>query len=178
VVVRDRRAGLVLPAVLALLLAHGVGNRLSALLDPPRSAKLDLPVADGVRVPPAEAAALEATVAEVQRRVPPGQPIYAVTLRSDLVRINNPMIYVLAERPNALSQDFGLNSAPAAQSRLVKRLAAARPRAIVRWTDPKSAMREPNRRGRPSGSRVLDKWVAANYRPVSRAGEYVVLVPR
>lgn len=175
---RRRRAALVLPALLALLAVHGVANRASALLRPPELAPVHVPVADGVRAPAAEARAIEGMVAAVQRRVPRGKPIYSVTLRSDLVRINNPMVYVLAERPNALREDFGLNTPAAAQRRLAAALERAAPRVIVRWTDPASAVREPNRRGRPSGSRALDDWVAANYRTAERHGDYLVLERR
>ena len=53
-----------------------------------------------------------------------------------------------------------------------------RPRAVVRWTDPLSARREPNLRGRSSGSRAVDEYLWTAYRPVLRAGYYQVLVPR
>lgn len=175
---RRRRAALVLPALLALLALHGVGNRASALLRPPALAPVDVAVADGVRAPASEARAIEGMVGAVQRRVPPGEPIYSITLRSDLVRINNPMVYVLAERPNALREDFGLNTPAPAQRRLAAALERAAPRVIVRWTDPASAVREPNRRGRPSGSRALDEWVGENYRAAERHGHYVVLERR
>jgi hypothetical protein len=49
-------------------------------------------VADGVQVPPPQARALERTVRLVQARVPPGRPTYVATLRSDLVRINSPLL--------------------------------------------------------------------------------------
>ena len=42
--------------------------------------------------------------------VPPGEPIYVVTLRSDLVRIGNPLFYVLADRPNLMDTDFDLQT--------------------------------------------------------------------
>ena len=172
------RAAVPLLAVLALLAAHGAANRLSALVQPPELAAVDVPVADGVRAPPAEARALERMVAAVQRRVPAGEPIYTVTLRSDLVRINNPMIYVLAERPNPLPEDFRLYAPPREQRRLIAEIGRAQPRVIVRWSDPVSALREPNRRGRPSGSRALDEWITRNYRPAERRGSYTVLVRR
>ena len=175
---RSRPAALVLPAVLALLLAHGAGNRLSALVRPPNLDPVDVAVADGARTEPAEARSLERTVAAVQRRVPAGEPIYTVTRRSDIVRLNNPMVYVLTQRPNPLREDFGLHAPAAEQRRIAAALARVRPRVVVRWTDPSSALREPNRRGRPSGSRALDRWLGAHYRPAERHGHYVILVPR
>ena len=48
----------------------------------------------------------------------------------------------------------------------------------MRWTDPASSRPEPNRRGRPSGSRTLDEYLAADYRLDARFGAYDVLVPR
>jgi len=54
----------------------------------------------------------------------------------------------------------------------------AQRKAVVRWTDPASARPEPNRRGRPSGSRALDEYLAAEYRLDGRFGAYDVLVPR
>jgi hypothetical protein len=60
----------------------------------------------------------------------------------------------------------------------VATLERVRPGALIRWTDPLSSEPEPNLRGRSSGVRILDDWVAANYRLRRRAGYYDVLVPR
>jgi hypothetical protein len=51
-----------------------------------------------------------------------------------------------------------------------------RPRVVVRWTDPLSSRREPNSRGRSSGSHILDQWLGRNYRLLERDGFYDVLV--
>lgn len=174
----SRRIAAPAVVVLALLGAYVVTNRVSALLDPPRLERLHLDVADGVRAEPDEATALPRAVAEVRSLVPPDEPIYVVTLRSDLVRIGNPLFYVLADRPNVMDSDFALQTSPTDQARAVRRLEAARPRAIVRWTDPDSARREPNRRGDPSGSRLLDEYLERAYRERARFGHYVVLEPR
>ena len=48
----------------------------------------------------------------------------------------------------------------------------------MRWTDPASARPEPNDRGRPSGFRALDDYLASDYRLDARFGSYDVLVPR
>ena len=173
-----RPAALACAALLAVLLVHGVANRGSALLDPPALDTIDVPVADGAKAPPAEARAIERMVATVQRLVPPGEPIYAPTLRSDLVRFNEPRIYVLTERPNAASADFGLLARAEEQREAVAALERERPRAVVRWLDPISVVREPNRRGEPSRSRLLDDYLAREYRPLERFGDYEVLVPR
>jgi hypothetical protein len=49
---------------------------------------------------------------------------------------------------------------------------------VVRWTDPASSRPEPNRRGRPSGSRALDEHLARAYLVRARFGAFDVLVPR
>jgi hypothetical protein len=172
---RPLAAGLVL--VLIALLAYGAGNRVSALFGPPVLSSVHVPAADGVQAPPAEARAIERMVTAVQSRVPPGQPIYAVTLRSDLVRINDPLIYVLTQRDNPTRQDFGLQTGAPAQSAIVASLVRTKPKVIVRWTDPISTVREPNDRGKPSGVHTLDRWLAAHYRLAERHGYYDVLVP-
>jgi hypothetical protein len=165
-------------AALALLLAHGSANRLSALVDPPELAAIDLPAADGALAPPAEARALATMARTVERQVPPGKPIYTITRRADLVRFNQPLVYVLADRPNPIRHDYAIQTSAADQRALVAELARARPRAIVRWTSPASTVREPNLRGEPTGARILDRWVADRYRPIERAGDYEILVPR
>ena len=48
---------------------------------------------------------------------------------------------------------------------------------MIRWTDPISSRPEPNPRGRPSGSRALDDYLASAYRLRARFGFYDVLVP-
>ncbi|MEA2374162.1 MAG: hypothetical protein QOD53_625 [Thermoleophilaceae bacterium] len=164
--------------VFALLLAHGVANRASALFQPPPTSEVHVGPADGARAAPAEARALERVVALVHRRVPPGGSIYVAPARSDLVRFTDPLLYVLAERDNATDRDHGLIARAGTQRRIVTQLARARPRAIVRWTDPLGDRREPNLRGRPSGVRLLDAWLAGNYRLEARLYHYDVLVPR
>jgi hypothetical protein len=149
----------------------------NALVDPPALEPLRLDIADGVRVPADEAESLPPAVREVRDAVAPGEPIYVVTLRSDLVRIGNPLLYVLAGRPNAMDTDFDLQTSAEDQARVVARLEDDPPGAIVRWTDPDSARPEPNERGEPSGSRLLDEYLERAYRERARFGHYTVLVP-
>jgi hypothetical protein len=160
-------------AVLALLIAVGAANRASALLRPP-----DLKPFGEVRVPPDEAAALPKVIAAVRALVPPGEPIYVAPKRSDLVTFSNPLLYYLVGRPNVLHRDFLLQAKPEEQEKIVRALQQARPKAIVRWTDPASAKPEPNRRGRPSGSTALDDYLNRAYTLNARYGFYDVLVPR
>ncbi len=162
--------------IMAALLVHGVANRLSALVRPPAEATINLPVADGVKAPPREARAIERMVALVDAHVPAGRPIYVLPRRSDLVRIGDPLIYVLTQRPNPTAEDFGLLTGAAAQQRIVRTLARIRPRVIVRWTDPASSQREPNARGRSSGVHALDRWTAVHYRVLEHLYHYDVLI--
>jgi len=107
------------------------------------------------------------------------------TLRNHLSHIydklevpNRIQLYVLAQRDNATSRDFGLLTGAAAQRDLVYQLARRRPPVIVRWTDPLGSSAEPNRRGRSSGVHLLDAWIAAHYRPLAVLYHYTVLVRR
>jgi hypothetical protein len=172
-----RRIAIPALAVLALLGAYVVANRGNALFDRPDLERVRLDVADGVEAEPEDADALPRAVASVHELVPPEEPIYVVTLRSDLVRIGNPLFYVLANRPNLMDTDFALQTSAADQTEIVEQLEAARPKAIVRWTDPDSARAEDNRRGEPSGSRILDEYLARAYRERDHFGYYLVLEP-
>jgi hypothetical protein len=163
---------------LALILLAGAANRLSALFLPPDLEPVHLAGVPGIRVPPAEAEAIPRMVARVQRLVPPGEPIYVAPRRSDLVTISDPLIHFLVRRPNVLARDVSVQAQPREQALTVAALRRTRPRAIVRWTDPASDRPEPNDRGRPSGSRELDEYLAGSYRVESRFGAYDVLVPR
>ena len=173
---RGRHALLALPLV--LLAGYGVANRASALVLPPELDAIDAPAADGVRTRPAEAAALSAAVAIVRARTRADDPVYVAPVRSDLVRIGNPLFYVLADRDNATRRDFGLLSRAGEQRQAIADLERSRPGVIVRWTDPVSVEREPNLRGRPSGVRLLDRWIDDRYAPLRTVGHYELLVPR
>jgi hypothetical protein len=175
---RARALAIGLAAVLALLAVDAAGDRLSALLRPPTLSTVHVPAADGVKAPPEEARAIEQTVGLVDSLVPPGEPIYVLPSRSDLVLISNPLLYVLTDRDNPTPRDHGLLTGAAAQGEIVAALERIRPRALVRWTDPLSSRPEPNRRGVATGVRIVDDWVAANYRLRARFGPYDVLVPR
>jgi hypothetical protein len=142
---------------------------------------LDLPVADGVRVPADQARRLEATVRAIRARVPAGDPIYVAPRRSDLVTAGNPLLYVLAERPNPTRYDIqapGVVTSEPVQREIVADLERARPRVVVRDTSPVTATREPNAAGRSSGVTLLDDYLARAYRPAGREGPLVVLERR
>jgi hypothetical protein len=164
-----------LGAVLALILVTGAGNRASALLRAPDLATLHVHGAGGVQVSNADAHDLPKLAARVQRLT--RGPIYVAPRRSDLVTFSDPLLHYLVDRPNVLHRDVLLQAKPEEQEKIVAALRAARP-VVIRWTDPASATPEPNRRGRPSGSRALDDYLSRAYREDSRFGAYVVLVPR
>ncbi|MEA2459636.1 MAG: hypothetical protein QOC95_2608, partial [Thermoleophilaceae bacterium] len=178
VTARPRVVKFAAAAVFALMLAHGVANRVSALFGPPALAAVHVDTADGAEAPPREARALEQVVAAIHARVPPGEPIYVAPRRSDLVAYSNTILYVLADRDNAAQRDFGLLTSPAEQQRIVDQVRAARPKVVVRWTDPLSSKPEPNLRGRSSGAHQLDDYLASDYRLLARLYHYDVLVPR
>jgi len=164
---------------LAWALAEGIDRRVRGLTDEDTVA-IDLPVADGVRARPQRARALERAARYIQGRVPEGEPIYVATRRSDLVTSGNPLLYVLAERPNATRYDIAapgvVTSAPV-QLEIVGDLRAKGP-LVVRWIAPITAEREPNRAGESSGVRILDDYLAREYRQVAKLGYYVMLEPR
>ena len=125
-------------------------------------------VADGVKAPPAEARALERTVAYIRRAVPPGRPIFVANPRHDLVRVGNPLLYVLADRENPTRYDVmqpGVVTTAPVQREIVRDLRRSRTGLVVRWLSPVAAEREPNGAGRSSGVRVLDRYLAAAYTP-------------
>jgi hypothetical protein len=172
-----RAVRVVLAGLLGFVALAGVANRVSALLLPPQLEPVHLRGVPGIRVPAAEAAALPRLVADVQRRVPPGAPVYIAPRRSDLVAFTDPLLTFLLDRPPLPADDRGLPAGPEAQARAVAALRRARP-VVIRWTDPLSSRAEPNARGRPSGSRLLDAYLESAYAERARYGAYVVLVAR
>ena len=142
---------------------------------------LRLPPADGVRAQAARRDPLERAVRAVQSRVPPGEPIYVATRRSDLVTSGDPLFYVLAGRHNPTRYDIqapGVITSAPVQRELVADLREARPRAVVRFTAAVTAAPEPNRAGESTGVRILDDYLNSAYRPAARHGPYLVLEPR
>jgi hypothetical protein len=168
-------AALVVAIALAFVVVEGADRRWLALRED------TVPVADGVRAPPAEAAELKATVRAVQHAVPPGEPIYVAPKRADQVTAGYPLLYVLAERPNPTRYDIAapgvVTSAPV-QREIVRDLERTKPRVVVRWESPLSAAPEPNAAGRSSGVRLLDEYLARAYEPGPRYGTLRMLLRR
>ena len=121
---------------------------------------------------------LERAVRYVQGRVPPGRAIYVATRRSDLVTSGAPLFYVLAQRPNPTRYDILpprlVTSAPV-QREIVRDLEQNGLPLVVRWAAPITTAPEPNGAGRSSGVRLLDDFLAENYRQAARFGSYLIL---
>ena len=110
--------------------------------------------------------------------VPAGQPIFVAPRRSDLDRLDDLLFYVLVGRDSVLNRGATLEALPAQQRATVAALEREKPRIVVRWIDPISSQPEPNLRGRATGSRVLDDYLAGAYRRTAQFGVYVVLERR
>jgi hypothetical protein len=134
----------------------------------------------------------------VRERVPPGRPVFVANPRHDLVRAGNPLVYVLAGRPNPTRYDVmqpGVVTTEAVQREIVRDLRKSRRglagqassgvrgreppvSLVVRWLSPVASEAEPNGAGRSSGVRILDRDIARTYMEVERFGDYAVLGPR
>ena len=182
---RHGRAGgplqVALGGVLVLIALHGLERRVGQVRHPGPLARIHVGIADGVRTDPANARAIERTVAFVRARVAAGQPIYVANPRHDLVRVGDPLLYVLADRRNPTRYDVmqpGVVTTAKVQREIVGDLTRTRPHVIIRWLAATASAPEPNAAGRSSGVRILDRWIAANYAQAARFGDYGLLVPR
>jgi len=165
------RAALV--AALALIAVHGLERRAGQVLHPPALAA----VADGAKTSPGEARALHAVVARIHALAAPGTPIFVAPPRFDRVRVGNPLLYVLARRPNPTRYDIlqpGVVTTARVQREMVRDLRRARPPVLVRWLDPRAHATEPNGSSRSSGVTILDDYLRATYGRPERYGAYVL----
>src|SRR3954468_18635681 len=165
------RAALV--AVLALIAVHGLERRAGQLLHPPPLAA----VADGVKSSPADARALHALLPRIRALAPPGTPIFVAPPHFDRVRVGDPLLYVLAGRPNPTRYDVmqpGVVTTARVQREMVRDLRRARPPVLVRWVDRRASATEPNGSARFSGVRILDDYLRATYDRPQRFGPYVL----
>ena len=121
---------LALLAVLGLIALHGLDRKRIQVLDPPPLERLSAATADGVRAEAREAAALNALVPYVQARVAPGEPVFVANPRHDRVKVGNPLVYVLLDRPNPTRYDVfqpGVITTAGVQREVVEDLERARP---------------------------------------------------
>jgi hypothetical protein len=180
---RERSTAWVVALVLTLglIAVQGLDLKRIQVLDPPPLATIDIDVADGVKAPPAEARALAELSRYVRSRVPPGDPVFVANPRFDLVNVGNPLVYVLVGRPNPTRYDVmqpGVVTTAPVQREIVGDLERSRPRLVIRWLSPVADQREDNGAGRSSGVRVLDRYLAREYEPGRRFGDYLVLTRR
>lgn len=166
---------------LGLIALHGVERRAGQLLHPPALAPVPSPVADGVKTSPADAAALRGLLPRIHALTPPGCPIFVAPPRFDRVSVGDPLLYVLAQRPNPTRYDViqpGIVTTAAVQREIVADLERARPGVLVRWLDPRAIADEPNGSARSSGVHLLDRYLASRYGPPERFGPYALHVAR
>lgn len=172
-------AAVVCTAVLVFAGVVGADRRVRAVTAP--ATAIASPFADGVRAGEAHDEGLNDVLRFLRRRTAPGEPIYVATRRSDLVTAGNPLLYVLAGRPNPTAYDIqapGVVTSAPVQREIVEDLRRAGVRHVVRDTSPITAADEPSRAGESSGVRLLDEELRRAYAPIRRFGPFVVLERR
>ncbi len=166
-----------LVGALAVIALHGVERRAGQALHPPPRADVPSPVADGVQTTPYDAAALAGLLPAIHELAPPGAPIFVAPPRFDKVSVGDPLLYVLAQRPNPTRYDViqpGVATSAEVQREMVADLRRTRPAALVRWLDPRGRADEPNASSRSSGVTLLDDELARTYGRPERFGDYVL----
>lgn len=167
-----------LAVALGLLALHGLERRAGDALHPPALARVPGGVGDGVKADPAEVASLRRVIPLVRRRTRPGEPIFVANPRHDRVPYGDPLLYVVADRPNATRYDVmqpGVVTTAKVQREIVRDLRRRRVELVVRWVDPRALRQEDDGGGRLHGSRILDRFLATRYQPILRTPHYVVL---
>ena len=102
--------------------------------------------------------------------------MFVANSRHDLVRVGNPLLYALLERPNPTRYDVmqpGVVTTGEVQREIVAALADTG--VVVRWMHPTACEPEPNGAGRSSGVEILDRYLDAHFQQHSRHGNYQVL---
>ncbi|HEX6698618.1 MAG TPA: hypothetical protein VF080_17545 [Solirubrobacteraceae bacterium] len=168
-----------LAVALGLIALHGLERRVGQARHPPALAAIPAEAADGVKTDPADAAALRRLIPYVRARAPRGEPVLVAPPRYDRVRVGDPMLNVLLDRPNPTRYDVvqpGVVTTAKVQREMARDLGGTP--VVVRWLSPLAREREPNGSSRSSGVFVLDRAIARGYRPTARFGDYVVFVRR
>jgi hypothetical protein len=168
-----------LGVALALIAMHGLERRVGQALHPPALAPIPAAAADGVKTDPADAAALHRLIPFVRARAPRGAAVLVAPPRYDRVRVGDPMLNVLLDRPNPTRYDVvqpGVVTTAKVQREMARDLHGTP--VVVRWLSALAREREPNGSSRSSGVFVLDRAIARGYRPAARFGDYLVLVRR
>ena len=168
-----------LRTALWLIVAHGLDRKAGMALHPPRLARVPGRAGRGVNTSPWDAEALAQLIPAVHQLTSPGEAIFVANPRHDLVRVGNPLLYALLDRPNATRYDVmqpGVVTTEKVQREIVDALAGVR--VIVRWLNPTACDPEPNGAGHSSGVEILDRYLAREFREHARYGDYAVLVRR
>jgi hypothetical protein len=166
---------------LALIAIAGLERRAGQALHPPAAAAVPGPAGSGVHTTPADARSLRRLIATVRRLTRPGQPIFVANPRFDLVRVGDPLLYVILGRPNPTRYDVmqpGLVTTAHVQREIIRSLRSSRTRLVVRWLDPTASAPEHDGAGRSSGVHLLDRYLSAGFRRYARYGDYEVLVAK
>jgi len=165
---------------LALIAINGLERRAGQALHPPASAAVPGPAGDGVQTSPADARALRELIATVNSLTAPGAPIFVANPRFDLVRVGDPLLYIILGHPNPTRYDVmqpGVVTTAPVQREIIRSLRRSHTRLVVRWLDPTADSPEPGGAGRSSGVHILDRYLAANFHRYATFGYYEVLVP-
>lgn len=176
---RRRWLRIALLAALVLVAVHGLERRAGQALHPPAQAAVPGPAGGGVTTTPGDASTLTQLRATVDRLTRPGEAIFVANPRFDLVRVGDPLLYTILDRPNATRYDVmqpGVVTTAPVQREIVRALAGVR--VVVRWLNPTASMPEPDGAGRSSGVHILDRYLAANFGQIARYGYYAVLTRR
>jgi hypothetical protein len=166
---------------LGLIVLHGLDRRAGQLLHPPSLAAVPGPAGDGVKTETADAGALGSLERSIHTLLAPGEPIFVANPRHDRVTAGDPLLYVILGHPNPTRYDVmqpGLVTTASVQRQIVDSLRRSKTKVVIRWLDPRAEAIEPNGSARSSGVHILDRYLAAAYRPYARFGVYQVLVLR
>lgn len=173
-----RAAQVAAAVVLALIALHGVERQAGRARHPGELARVPGPAGDGVRTDAADARALGVLGVHLSGT---HDPLLVLPPRTDRVRVGDPLLNVILDRPNPTRYDVmqpGVVTTAKVQREMVGDLARAPRTVVVRWRAPAATLREPNASGREHGSRVLDRWIAAHYARTFSVGDYVVFFRR
>jgi len=148
----------------------------------PPVVSLSLPKVSGVKLPRGRAESLAALAGYVQRRVPPGQPIYVGVRRHDIIIISQPMVYFVVDRLPATRYHelhSGVVDTAPVQAEMIRYLNDRNVKLIVLidpfTDDALDGVKRSIRSKQPQvGATQLDAFIRANFVPSRQFGEYVV----
>jgi hypothetical protein len=157
-------------AVVAVMALHFLDEKRIQALSPPPLSTLHVDVADGVKAETSDAAAIAGVVRYVRARVPPGRPVFVANPRYDRVKVGDPLLYVLLNRPNPTRYDVmqpGVVTTAPVQREIARDLDRARPALIVKWLAPWPRRPSPTARASPAACTC---WTATSRARMRRSG--------